>query len=417
MSASALLALESGGAMASAALIDAQGKLSYESAESGQSHSSQLLPMAKRLLESAGLQWCDLKGIVAGIGPGSFTGLRIACSLVQGLAMGAQKQVLPVSSFEAWAYAWWLKWGHGKNQCVNISFDARLGERFAAAVSVAAQADAIELRWAKAPQVVAQGAWIATPSQWTATPACGGLAVTGPQGDMAFRNDGLNVAERCSTDAAIRLDDPDSETLGLEPLPLAAWMVRLASDPRVMPGLKWIAPSALAPLYVREKVAQTIAERNAFPDLAWHTMRHEDIDAVMAIENKAYPFPWTAGNFRDSITAGYEAWLLKEHGTIIGYMVWMKVVDEAHLLNITLSPARQGHGLGSWMMRHFLAQSQAQRLGQLMLEVRPSNPKAISMYRKFGFEQIGLRKGYYPAGPKQREDAVVMRLGVNRAAA
>ncbi len=391
MSATALLALESGGAMASAALMDAHGRLSYDAAESGQSHSSHLLPMAKGLLERAGLHWRDLKGIVAGVGPGSFTGLRIACSLAQGIALGAQKQVLPVSSFEAWAYAWWLKWGDGKNKCVNISFDARLGERFAAAISVEAQADVIALRWEAAPQVVAQGEWIATPA-------------------AQARNDALN-------DAAIRLDDPDAQALGLEPLPLAAWMLRLASDPRAMPGLKWIAPSALAPLYVREKVAQTIAERNAFPDLSWHTMGLDDIDAVMAIENQAYPFPWTAGNFKDSINAGYEAWLLKEHGTIIGYMVWMKVVDEAHLLNITLSPARQGHGLGSWMMRHFLAQAQAQQLGQLMLEVRPSNPRAISMYRKFGFAQIGLRKGYYPAGLTQREDAVVMRRALSAVAA
>lgn len=367
MSASAVIALESGGVLASAALIDAQGRLSFDSAESGQSHSSHLLPMAKRLLENAGLRWRDLKGIVAGVGPGSFTGLRIACSLAQGIALGSQKQVLPVSSFEAWAYAWWLKWGEGADKRVDISFDARLGERFAAAISVEAQADAIALRWAKAPQVVAQGEWIAT------------------------------------------LEDPDAIRLGLEPLPLAAWMARLATDPRFMPALRWIAPGALAPLYVREKVAQTIAERQTFPDLSWHRMCVGDIDSVMSIENQAYPFPWTAGNFKDSINAGYEAWLLREHGTIIGYMVWMKVVDEAHLLNITLVPARQGHGLGSWMVRHFLAQAQAQQLVKLMLEVRPSNPRAIAMYRKFGFQQIGTRRGYYPAGPTQREDAVVMR--------
>jgi tRNA threonylcarbamoyladenosine biosynthesis protein TsaB len=402
MGSCAVLALESGGAIASAALIDPHGRLSYESAESGQSHSSQLLPMAKRLLEHAGLDWRDLNGIVAGVGPGSFTGLRIACSLAQGLALGARKQILAVSSFEAWAYAWWLKWGEGKNRCVNISFDARLGERFAAAILVEAQADSIALRWETAPQVVSQEAWIATPAAQARN--------DGSQGDAAACNDGLN-------DAVIRLDDPDAQALGLEHLPLAAWMARFATDPRVMPGLKWIAPSALAPLYVREKVAQTIAERSVYPDLSWHPMRHEDIASVMAIENQAYPFPWTAGNFKDSINAGYEAFLLKEHGTIIGYMVWMRVVDEAHLLNITLSPARQGHGLGSWMMRHFLAQAQAQHLKELMLEVRPSNPRAISMYRKYGFEQIGLRKGYYPAGPTQREDAVVMRRTLNAAAA
>jgi tRNA threonylcarbamoyladenosine biosynthesis protein TsaB len=389
MSSAAVLAVESGGDKASAAVIDSEGRLYCDTAQTGQSHSSQLLPIAKRLLDAAGLQWCDLRGIVAGVGPGSFTGLRIACSLAQGIALGAQKQVLAVSSFEAWAYAWWLKWGEGKNKSVMISFDARFGERFAASVYVQSQADAIALRWAKEPQVVAQGAWGALPA-----------AGAGKQCSAD--------AKRCSTEAAVRLDDPDSQTLGLGPLPLAAWMARLATDPRVMPGLTWRAPSALAPLYIREKVAQTIAERSAFPDLAWHPMAHEDIESVMAIEQRAYPFPWTAGNFKDSINAGYEALLLKEHGTVIGYMVWMRVVDEGHLLNITLSPERQGHGLGSWMMRSFFEQARSYSLSRLMLEVRPSNPRAISMYRKFGFAQIGIRKGYYPAGPLGREDAVIM---------
>ena len=407
MSAFAVLALESGGAMASAALIDTQGRLSVESAESGQSHSSQLLPMAMRLLENAGLQWRDLEGIVAGVGPGSFTGLRIACSLAQGIAMGAGKPVLPVSSFEAWAYAWWLKWGKGQKKELHISFDARLGERFAAAVSVAPEGEAIALRWALEPAVVEQDRWIATGPSAPRNDDTGYAQIAAPASQA--RNDDRGTA--------IRLDDPDAQSLGLEPLPLAAWMVRLASDPRVMSGLKWIAPSALAPLYVREKVAQTIAERQQFPDLSWQKMSSDDIDRVMQIENQAYPFPWTAGNFHDSINAGYEAWLLKEHSTVIGYMVWMKVVDEAHLLNITLSPARQGNGLGSWMMRHLLDQVRAHQLAQLLLEVRPSNPRAISMYKKFGFEQLGLRKGYYPAGPQHREDAVVMRRDIERLAA
>lgn len=373
-----VLALESGGAMASVALIDAKGALHYESAQSGQSHSCQLLPMAKRLLEKAGFQWRDLNGIVVGIGPGSFTGLRIACSLAQGLALGTQKKVLPVSSFEAWAYAWWLKWGRGEKTRIEISFDARLGERFEATLCVEQKAELMTIQWAGEPAVVARG-------------------------DPSTLNDDVSLL------------DPDSISLGLEPLPLAGWMARLAIDARMQPGLSWVSPAALAPLYVREKVAQTIAERQAFPDLSWHSMCHADIEAVMSIENQAYPFPWTSGNFKDSINAGYEAWILKEHGTMIGYMVWMKVVDEAHLLNITLSPARQGHGLGSWMMRHFMEQARAQHQSHLMLEVRPSNPRAISMYRKFGFEQIGLRKAYYPAGSSQREDAVVMRRSLGEA--
>ncbi len=380
MGGSAVLALESGAAIASVALIDGQGNAHYDCAESGQSHSSKLLPMAKMLMQRAGLQWQDLKGIVAGSGPGSFTGLRIACSLAQGLALGAKKEVLPVSGFEAWAYAWWLRWGEGLTKRIHLSFDARLGERFCAAILIEPAQGCLRMQWEEAPSVQSEAA-------------------------LATRQ-----AQRFS-EMDVWLSDPQAQerALELEPIPLAAWMARLATDSRVSEQLRWLAPSAVAPLYVRDKVAQTIAERSDFPDLSWHLMTAQDLDTVMAIEGEAYPFPWTKGNFLDSINAGYEAWLLKEHNTVIGYIVWMKVVDEAHLLNITLSPVRQGHGLGSWMMRHFLKQTQSLGFEHLMLEVRPSNPRAISLYRKFGFEQIGQRKGYYPAGPHQREDAVVMR--------
>lgn len=97
---------------------------------------------------------------------------------------------------------------------------------------------------------------------------------------------------------------------------------------------------------------------------------------------------------------------------MIGYVVWMAVVEEAHLLNLTLSPARQGHGLGSWMMQQFMAQVQAAGFAKILLEVRPSNQAAIGLYRKFGFKEIGRRHGYYPnsgAPGESREDAIVMR--------
>jgi ribosomal-protein-alanine N-acetyltransferase len=118
------------------------------------------------------------------------------------------------------------------------------------------------------------------------------------------------------------------------------------------------------------------------------------------------------------LAAGYELWVLKEHQVMIGYMVWMRVADEAHLLNFTLSPARHGRGMGTWMLQSLIRQVQDAGLVKILLEVRPSNTRAIRLYEKFGFASIGLRKGYYPnsaaattdtaAYPPPREDAVVM---------
>jgi ribosomal-protein-alanine N-acetyltransferase len=138
-----------------------------------------------------------------------------------------------------------------------------------------------------------------------------------------------------------------------------------------------------------------------------------ELDAVMAIEVAAYPFPWTRGNFVDSLAAGYPALLLQgEHGEWLGYFVAMQGVGEMHLLNITVAPAAQGRGHARVLIDALVALCRERRLRDLWLEVRASNERARSMYEHFGFAQVGVRKGYYPAPFGRREDAVVMRREV-----
>lgn len=138
-------------------------------------------------------------------------------------------------------------------------------------------------------------------------------------------------------------------------------------------------------------------------------MRPEEIDAVMAIEPRAYPFPWTRANFADSLAAGYSAWTCRMEGELIGYAVMMLVLDEAHLLNITVAPDWQRHGYGLLVMHHLFAVARGHGAKRMFLEVRPSNASGQGLYRKLGFETISRRRGYYPAG-SGREDAVVMAL-------
>ena len=127
-----MLGLESADALASVALSQEGGQLHTATAQAGQSHSSQLLPLAKELLAQSGLSWQSLAGLVVGIGPGSFTGLRIACGIAQGLSLGLNRPCYPVTGFEAAAYAWWSTHDHGEHQQFLIEFDARLGESFGA---------------------------------------------------------------------------------------------------------------------------------------------------------------------------------------------------------------------------------------------------------------------------------------------
>jgi [ribosomal protein S18]-alanine N-acetyltransferase len=138
-------------------------------------------------------------------------------------------------------------------------------------------------------------------------------------------------------------------------------------------------------------------------------MREADLDGVMAIEKAIYSHPWTRGNFVDSLNAGYECRCLWLGAELLGYFVLMVAAQEAHLLNLSISPANQRRGLGSGLLRD--AADLARRLGarNVFLEVRPSNRGAQALYTRFGFRKIGTRRGYYPAH-SGREDALVLTL-------
>jgi [ribosomal protein S18]-alanine N-acetyltransferase len=149
---------------------------------------------------------------------------------------------------------------------------------------------------------------------------------------------------------------------------------------------------------------------DAAPRLA--PMLLTDLDAVIALEQAVYPFAWTRGNFVDSIAARHWARVLRSSdGALAGYVVAMPGVDEMHLLNLTVAPDRQGRGLGRGLLDALVAECRRARHAALWLEVRESNPRARSVYRRYGFEEIGLRRGYYPA-VGGREDAIVMKLVV-----
>jgi len=140
-------------------------------------------------------------------------------------------------------------------------------------------------------------------------------------------------------------------------------------------------------------------------------MTESDLDEVAAIERVAYEFPWSRGNFEDSLRNGYYGVCMRHvTGTLIGYCVLMPVVDEMHLLNLCVAPAAQGAGAGLALLREGVRIAQMKGLEGILLEVRPSNHRAIRLYEEFGFVMIGRRKNYYPARHHNREDAIVMRL-------
>ena len=148
-----------------------------------------------------------------------------------------------------------------------------------------------------------------------------------------------------------------------------------------------------------------------FPaQVALRPMREADLDAIMRIEETAYPFPWTRGIFRDCMRADYSMWVQERDGAIIGYGVLSIAADEAHVLNLCTAPGNEGHGLGKRMLQALLRIARSGGAQRVYLEVRPSNPRAITLYDRSGFNEIGRRPRYYPAANHGREDAIVMAM-------
>ncbi|AXK70916.1 ribosomal-protein-alanine N-acetyltransferase [Lysobacter sp. TY2-98] len=142
---------------------------------------------------------------------------------------------------------------------------------------------------------------------------------------------------------------------------------------------------------------------------ALRPMRELDVDAVNAIEHRAYEFPWTAGIFRDCLRADYLAWVLDVDGVIAGYFLMSLAAGEAHVLNICVAPEFQGQGHGRRLLRSLVQLARSRGAQRLFLEVRPSNRHAIALYDQEGFNEIGRRPRYYPA-KDGREDAIVMAM-------
>jgi ribosomal-protein-alanine N-acetyltransferase len=140
----------------------------------------------------------------------------------------------------------------------------------------------------------------------------------------------------------------------------------------------------------------------------FETLTVDDLDAVIAVEQSVYGHPWTQGNFKDALASGYAAHRLLAGSTLIGYFVAMKVMDEVHLLNITVALNHRSQGWAKVMLDALALWARGQACAWLWLEVRESNHRAIHVYRSHGFKQVGLRKDYYPVGRGLREAALVM---------
>jgi ribosomal-protein-alanine N-acetyltransferase len=145
------------------------------------------------------------------------------------------------------------------------------------------------------------------------------------------------------------------------------------------------------------------------PQFSVEPMHEADLGEVMAIERSVYEFPWTAGNFRDSLRAGYQCRVGIAERAVVGYFVMLAAAGEAHLLNLSVAEPLQRQGHGQRLLTAAARLARDAGAGLLYLEVRPSNAAARGLYARNGLREIGVRKNYYPAA-HGREDALVLAL-------
>jgi [ribosomal protein S18]-alanine N-acetyltransferase len=136
-------------------------------------------------------------------------------------------------------------------------------------------------------------------------------------------------------------------------------------------------------------------------------MAEADLEAVLRIERAVHAYPWTLGNFADALRSKYVCKAFEVDRDLVGYAILMPALDDAELLDIAIDARYQRHGWGSRLLEEMMALARRQQMRRMVLEVRASNAAAISLYRKAGFTDIGLRRDYYPA-QNGREDAILM---------
>ncbi|OWT56694.1 tRNA (adenosine(37)-N6)-threonylcarbamoyltransferase complex dimerization subunit type 1 TsaB [Candidimonas nitroreducens] len=423
-----ILALETSSSRCGVALLcaGAAGERLYTAAhDTTGEHAERLLPMADELLRQAGIERTQLSAVGFGQGPGGFTGLRVACAVAQGVAYALGIPVLPIESPLALA----LQDAQSCSAPDDIEAlrvivqDARMGEVYLSAYRPLA-ADGRQWQPLQAPLLLNAGdvgLWLAGHAgAWEGAAAGGLLRVAG---------DGLLPELEAALPACLGAWDVVAGAV-LRPSAAAVAQLALAAWRRG----SGLVPEQAAPVYVRDKVAYTTLEREqglggnprahplraaaglaagaqaGFSQAGFfiRPMTAAHLDEVAQIESAVQSFPWTRGNFQDALQAGYGAWVAQAGGRVLGFCLVMYAPDVAHLLLIAVTPEAQRKGVGARLLRHCEREARARELPSLILEVRPSNRNALDFYLHRGFGRLSVRKGYYPAGRGEREDAWVL---------
>jgi tRNA threonylcarbamoyladenosine biosynthesis protein TsaB len=404
-----ILALETSTPICGIALLSEQNgviSINKRQIEGVSGHAQSVLPLAAELLAELGRDKSELSCVAFGNGPGAFTGIRVACGVAQGIGLALDIPLIPVGSLYAVAAK---AAAQHPGRLIIAALDARMDEVYLAAF-LSDETGALSL--------------VQQPVLLSAKDSSAFVMQRFLLWQRDLSESALQMMHKpCLTGEGWRVPESmaglpvDWLTEDLNALPDAYWVAQLA-------WLAWkngqtVLPEHAAPLYLRDKVAFTTAERatgqggnpraTSAAGIALLPMRSTDIAEVLELERLVQSHPWTEKNFEDALEAGYEAWVLRAQAGLAGFCLAMIAPDVIHILVIAVDPDQQRRGLGQMLLKQVIDTAKQQGQEGLLLEVRPSNLRALAFYLSQGFVQIGIRRDYYPAGKVGREDALVLK--------
>jgi ribosomal-protein-alanine N-acetyltransferase len=137
-------------------------------------------------------------------------------------------------------------------------------------------------------------------------------------------------------------------------------------------------------------------------------MSEKHLAPVVVIENNVFRDPWTAESFVEVMALSPYCWVAMSGEMVVGYLLTQWVLDEVHILNVAVAPGMQRQGIGATLIGFVRTEAQRNGMRDIFLEVRVSNLPAITLYKRYGFADVAIRKRYYVDG----EDAMVMHCHI-----
>lgn len=373
-----ILAIDTSTAAASSAIIE-DGRLLCEfTINDGRKHSEKLMNIINIALESSGIEISQIDAFACSIGPGSFTGLRLGAAAVKGLGQALDKPVIAVPTLDALAYNIY--------PCKSLicpMLDAQRSMVYSALYRIK-DGKLIKLEDYRAIDI---------------DMLIDRLENYGEE--IVILGDGVPIFGHKLKDALPNVIEASPCTL----YPRASSVAVLAEE--LYKEGKILNYNELKLYYIRKSQAEVEYEKKQKVEIL--PMTGEDIEAVYDVECKSFTTPWSLESFKSEVYNNNMArYLVAKLGDeVVGYGGMWIVLDEGHITNIAVHPDHRGKKIGDELVKALINMARENDVRRMTLEVRPSNWTAINLYKKYGFKEAGIRKGYYE---DTGEDALIMWL-------